>query len=260
MLLLASSAAATETDWVEVAPDVSIRIVSSDSVSDEGTVWMGLEVDMPADTKTYWRVPGESGIPLVIDTTGSQGVTGLEVAWPFPKRETSAGYLDHAFYGHVLIPFQVAVEGDAAVLAADITMGICSDICIPAMAEFELHLDLATPARANDLRIRQALANVPLLDEGTGLLGEARFDAETERLMVEFEDAGFDPSSMIAEIVDTPLLFGEPEVGPGEVLSFPLMGRAEPSELGNAQARFTFDTPEGPYEIVRPLVADGAAQ
>lgn len=257
LLSPAGAALAEETDWVEVAPDVSVRLVSSDIVTQDGTVWMGLEIDMPQTTKTYWRVPGESGMPMVIDTAGSRGVSALEIAWPYPKRETKEGYLDHAFYGRVLFPLAVAVDADEPLLAAEITMGICSDICVPATASLELAPTLDEPDSANDFRIRQALATVPLPHDGEGLLGEATFDAEQGTLLVELGDTEFDPSTMIAEIADSSLIFGVPEVSADETaLSFPLLGRIEAGQLDDVQARFTFDTPEGPFEIMRPLTAE----
>lgn len=258
LLACAAPASAAQTDWVEVAPEVSLRLVSADVVTPEGTVWMGLEVDMPATTKTYWRVPGESGLPLTFDTTGSEGIGEIDIAWPYPKRETAGGYLDHAFYGRVLIPFQVAVEGDAPKFVADVAMGVCSDICVPVSTRFELAPALDAPDSTSDLRIRQALANVPLPHDGEGLLGKASFDAQEGAILVDLEDSRFDPASMIAEIAGSNLLFGEPELSPdGATLSFPLLGRFEAEDIAGGQARFTFDTPDGPFEILRPLTIAG---
>lgn len=253
----ATAAAAAETDWVEVAPDVTVRLVSSDVVTPENTIWMGLEIAMPETTKTYWRVPGESGIPMVIDTAGSRGVEGVEIAWPYPRRETAQGYLDHAFYGHVLFPLAVSVgEGDP-VLSADITMGICSEVCVPANIRLELAATLAEPDSANDLRIRQALATVPLPHDGEGVLGDARFDGEQDALLVALSDPGFDAASMIAEIADSHMIFGEPQMNAdATALSFPLLGRVAADDLEGAEARFTFDTPDGPYEIMRKLTVE----
>ena len=244
---------ASETEWVEVAPAVSVRLVSSDILGDDGMVWMGLEIDMPADTKTYWRVPGETGLPLVIETAESRDIGEVEIAWPYPDREIAEGYLDHAFYGHVLFPLAVAIDGDAPVLVADITMGICSDICVPANVSLEIAPALDAPDGPNDFRIRQALAAVPLPHDGEGILGEARFDMTAEALIVELLDPGFDYTSVIAHISSSPLVFGEPEiVAPGR-LSFALLGRAGPEALRGASALFTFNSEDGPFEIVRPL-------
>lgn len=259
-LCWAAPLGAAETGWVEVAPDVSVRLVSADTVSEENTIWMGLEIDMPETTKTYWRIPGETGVPLAIETAGSHGIEGLEVAWPYPKRETAEGYLDHAFYGRVLLPIAVTVYADDPLLVAEITLGVCSDVCVPATARFELAPKLDEPDHANDFRIRQALATVPLPHDGEGLLGEAKFDAQAATLLVALDDPDFDPSSMIAEIAGSSLIFGVPEVTNGAVLAFPLLGRVEVGEMEGAQARFTFDTPDGPFEITRPLAVEGLAE
>ncbi|MBN13849.1 MAG: hypothetical protein CMJ15_01295 [Pelagibacterium sp.] len=252
-LSIAVPCLASETEWVEVAQDVSVRLVSSDTLGDDGTVWMGLEIDMPADTKTYWRVPGETGLPLVIETAGSRHIQGVEIAWPYPKREVAEGYLDHAFYGHVLFPLAVAVDGDAPILVADITMGVCSDICVPANLSLEIAPPLDAPDGPNDFRIRQALAAVPLPLDGEGILGAARFDMKAEAMIVDLLDPGFDYTSMIAHIADSNLVFGEPEIVEPGRLSFALLGRAGPETLRDASAHFTFDSQDGPFEIIRPL-------
>lgn len=257
LFLTAIPAVAAETDWVEIAEDVSIRLVSSDIVTQDGTIWMGLEIDMPETTKTYWRIPGEAGLPMVIDTLGSRGVADLEIAWPYPTRETAQGYLDHAIYGHVLFPLSVTIGADDPLLVADITMGICSEVCVPATVQLELAPSFDEPDNANALRIRQALATVPLPHDGEGLLGNARYDVEQGALVVGLSDPDFDPSSMIAEIAGSSLIFGVPELNAEQaVLSFPLLGRVEIGELDGASARFTFDTSNGPYQIMRPLSAE----
>lgn len=245
---------AGETDWVEIAPDTSVRLVSSDSLDADGILWMGLEFDMPLTTKTYWRVPGETGIPLSVDTADAQGIIELDVVWPYPVRETTAGYVDHAFYGRVLLPLQVAVEGDAPRIVTDLTLGVCSDICVPAAARLELAPDLTTPDRANGLRIRQALAEVPLPHAGDDILGDAAFDSESGALVVALYDKAFDPASMIAEIAGSLHVFGPPEMSPNaDALVFPLLGRSNPGAFDAASARFTYDSTDGPYEISRVI-------
>ncbi|MAN76791.1 MAG: hypothetical protein CML24_06270 [Rhizobiales bacterium] len=258
-LALSAVGVAAETDWVEVAPDVSVRLISSDTLTDEGLVWMGLEIDMPADTKTYWRVPGETGLPLIIDTEGSRDIGGVEIAWPYPKREVAGGYLDHAFYGHVVFPLAVAIEGDSPLLVADITLGVCSDVCVPANASIEIAPALEAPDGPNDFRIRQALATVPLPHDGDGILGAARFDVNTEAIIVDLLEPGFDHTSMIADIAGSSLVFGEPEIVEPSRLSFPLLGRVGPEALRDAKARFTFNGDDGPFEIIRPLAGTESA-
>src|SRR5689334_17951154 len=94
LTLLTLPAAAAETSWQELSPGVRLRLISSDVLKPDGTTMVALELDMPQNTNTYWRVPGESGIPTEIDTAGSSGISAHEILWPFPLIETKAGLTD----------------------------------------------------------------------------------------------------------------------------------------------------------------------
>lgn len=248
---------AAETGWVELAPDVSMRLVSSDSVTDDGILWMGFEIDMPEGTKTYWRVPGESGIPMVLDDSASVGLGSVKAVWPFPKRETGNGYLDHSYYGWTLIPLSAPVEAETASISLKVTLGICSDICVPATARFDLPVDLAAPDQAHAFRIRQALAEVPEPTGAEDILGKAVLDVSGNVLHVERKASDFDPASMIAEIDGTMTVFDTPRLtDDGKMISFPVLGRVTPEMLADGLVRLSYDTGRGPYETTRPLTVD----
>lgn len=256
-VLLASPAMGTQSAWVELMPGVDLRLVSSDVMTEEGTVWMGLEFDMPEDTKTYWRVPGESGIPLELDATASTGIGSIDVAWPYPHREVYDGYLDHSYYGPTLIPLEVPVTADDPRIVLDIMVGICSDICVPAMAQLELAPDLGTPDAANQLRIRQALAQVPLPTEATDLFGTAHFDPDDKTIVLSREADDLDPETVIAELVGTAMVFDAPTVSEdGATMVFPVLGRVDPETFAGGTMRFSFATEEGSFEALRAVTMD----
>ncbi len=253
MSFFAAPALAAEGEWTTLAPDTTARLISSDTVSQDGTVWMGIEIQMPSDTKTYWRIPGESGVPLALDISGSTGIENATLAWPYPLRETRDGYLDHVYYGHVVIPFSVSVTSERPNLVADISLGICSDVCVPAMASLELVPTIDEPDAANTLRLRQALAQVPLAHSAEAVFGSARFDPASGYAEVEINDPAIEPGAVIAEIEGKMAVFGVPERSGDGAFVFPLMGRIDAGALEGAQLKLTFDTPDGPFETTRPL-------
>lgn len=257
LVLSALPALSAETDWVELAPDVHMRLVSSNTVDENGLMWMGLEIDMPPDTKTYWRVPGESGIPLVLTDRASQGVGAMEIAWPFPQREADSGYLDHSFYGWTMIPIGARSEGDTGSVDIEAMLGICSDICVPATARFDLDFDLAAPDSSHAFRIRQALAEVPQADPAEGVIGEAHLDRDEKTVVVDWLGGEIDPSSVIAELDGTLTVFDVPTLASdGGTLIFPVLGRIPADMFENAHMRFSYDTGEGSFETTRPLILD----
>src|SRR5208282_6171329 len=74
----------------------------------------GIEIRLDPGWKTYWREPGDSGVPPTFDFSGSENVKAVTVLWPAPGRfpdgagGNSIGYLDH-----VILPLRVA-PADAA--------------------------------------------------------------------------------------------------------------------------------------------------
>lgn len=259
LVLLVIAAAPTplfagETGWQEIMSDVKIRMISGDIVSSDNTAWAALEIDMPQGVKTYWRVPGESGIPTMIDFSGSRGIGETRMAWPMPKREKAEGYLDHAYYGDVVLPIELDVTEVTVALKADVTLGVCSDICVPVNIAFDHSFDFAAPDRANALRIEQALATVPLSHDGEDLFGTAMIEGRTGQLSVELRSS-IDPAEIIAEIDGSMALFDVPTLSAdGKWLEFGFLGRAADLDIGEGRVRLSFPTSDGPLEVMRPLV------
>jgi DsbC/DsbD-like thiol-disulfide interchange protein len=251
--LIATPVLAAATDWQEVAPGARVRVISSDVLNADGTTLAGLEIDMPMNTKTYWRVPGETGIPTTLDLTGSTGVTAHQILWPYPIIDTAAGYVDYVYYGPTVLPLRLTVDGDAR-LELSVVMGICSDICVPAQGKFSLPLSFDKPDAGQGVRLDQAVANVPLAPED-GVIGDVGFDTTSAMLWVTLDSPDVDPASVIAAPGDGGLLFGAPQKGPDKgVVLLPLLGGSGENGLVGQPVQITFMTPMGPYEVAREVV------
>jgi DsbC/DsbD-like thiol-disulfide interchange protein len=126
-----------------------------------GESWLaGIEIDLDSGFKTYWRNPGDSGLPPRFDWAGSKNVAAVEIRWPAPSRHEDAAGIAHTYGRKVVLPVLVreAEAGKPVELALSIDYGICKDICIPAHAE----LSLSLPGRSHDrAAIEEALARVP---------------------------------------------------------------------------------------------------
>lgn len=246
---------ASQTPWQDVAPGVKMRLVASNNITPQGTTWIGLEIEMPEDTKTYWRVPGESGIPAQFDFTRSQGIAGHEIVWPVPMRETDKGYVDHVYYGHTVLPLELEIDAEEILVDVDVVLGICSDVCVPVSANFSQLLDFEQLDRANGLRIDQARAMAPVDWDGDNeLFGAARFEPDARAVTVVFERTGDDIDTVIAHIADSMALFGPPERDEdNSALVFPLLGNGKSIPNAGDHLHLTFLTRNGAYEVVRVL-------
>jgi DsbC/DsbD-like thiol-disulfide interchange protein len=252
-LALVAPAAAGETPWRELAPGVKARLISADTLRTDGTVLVGLEIDMPANTKTYWRLPGETGIAAELDFTGSRGVGKGSVQWPYPTVDQTKGYLDYVYYGPTVLPIAVSVEGTEPEIALTATLGICSEICVPAIASFHLPLALGTADPGHSLRLTQAMAEVPLPWDGQAdAVGEVEVVASPEAgVTVALADTVVEPESVIVDADNPALLFGTPQKSPdGRTVFLPLLD-SDTTGLEGVPVRVTFMTATGPYEITR---------
>jgi DsbC/DsbD-like thiol-disulfide interchange protein len=249
--------AAGETAWQELAPGVSVRLISEGVVDAAGNSMMAMEINMPADTKTYWRIPGETGLPMEIDFSQSVGVAGAVQHWPHPMREDQKGYLDYVYYGHTVLPIELQVSDAGGVVDLEATLGICSDICVPAQARLSLPVADAERDDANALRIRQALASVPIAwDAGDEPIGRVEVLPDASAVLVEIVGAEIDPASLIVAGGPGAPLFGAPQKSPqGDLVQLPIIGKTDNSGLDGMEVDLSFMTPMGAYEISRTLEA-----
>jgi DsbC/DsbD-like thiol-disulfide interchange protein len=254
---LVTPAFAGATGWQELAPDTRVRLITSDKVDAAHKMLAAIELDMPVNTKTYWRVPGETGIPTTLDLDGSDGIAAPRFLWPYPTIDNVEGYTDFVYYGPVTIPVEFTLEGPAPTLRASLLMGVCSDICVPAMANFEFAIDLSKPDTGQEIRIEQALANTPI--EWTGpaeTIGDPSFDPARGSVKVPVDTSQVDPGSVIADASDSGHLLGAPQKSPEpDVVTLPLMGGDDGAGLVGQPIQIIFMTQDGPYQVTRRVKA-----
>ena len=136
--------------------------VSLISGGQEGGVWQaGILVELEAEWKTYWRMPGDSGIPPQFDWAGSENSAAIEVGFPVPSRFNDAAGETIGYHDQVVFPVFVKPEKlDAAVsLQLNMFFAVCKDVCIPAKAKAETALSASA---ANPL-LEEWLKRLPRL-------------------------------------------------------------------------------------------------
>lgn len=246
--------AAAETPWQTVAPGVTLRLVSAGSVKPDGTTWIGVELNMPAQTKTYWRIPGETGLPTELNFAGSQGVIANTIFWPYPQRDQSAHYVDYVYHGPTLLPVQLQLDAPTAQIEVSVVMGVCSDICVPAQAHFSLPVDAAKDM-PNGLRIRQAVAMAPIAwDNGAEPIGDVHYRPAEHVLEVQITSPDLDPDSLIAATEKGEPLFGAPQKSPEpNLVLIPVLGKTAEINLESQSVQLTFTTGMGAYEVTRSV-------
>ena len=131
--------------------------------SRSGAVLMGgIAFQLQPGWKTYWRTPGDSGVPPRFDFSKSENIEAVTVLWPAPtKFDDGAGGYSLGYHDQVVLPLRiVAKNADKPVtLRADINYAVCEKLCIPVEASAELAI--ASVASTEDSALFAALDTVP---------------------------------------------------------------------------------------------------
>jgi len=121
----------------------------------------GIEIRLAPGWKTYWRYPGDSGIPPRFDFSQSKNVKSVTVRYPAPHRLTDESGTSIGYKHDVIFPLDVVPEdsGKPVTLSLAIDYGVCEKICVPVDAKAELTIG-GKPSE-QDARIAAADARVP---------------------------------------------------------------------------------------------------
>jgi DsbC/DsbD-like thiol-disulfide interchange protein len=189
---------------------------------------------------------------MTFDFSASSGVSDAEVLWPYPRIETEGGFRDYVYRGSVVIPVEFSPHGAEAILDAQVSLGICSEICIPVFARFTLPVPAGQDDAAHSIRLDQAMREVPVLwDQPSQPFTTVEVGLDGS-LHLYGADAAVIPDSVIADVGDPAILFQTPKKSPdGRLMTLKPLGQADGRALEGTSVQLTFLTSMGPYAVSR---------
>jgi thiol:disulfide interchange protein DsbD len=153
-----------------VTPQVEATLVSgAEAVAPGARVWVGLNMVMARGWHTYWRNPGESGLPTEITWTLPPGAEVGPIVWPAPTRQPFDTLMNYGFSGEVLLAMPLTVPANARPgqtlrLEAQAFWLVCERVCIPQDGFFAIEVPVAASTRADATwgpRLEAAVAAAP---------------------------------------------------------------------------------------------------
>lgn len=165
----------------------------------------GVEIRLAQGWKTYWRYPGDSGVPPHFDFSASENVKTVSVLWPAPQRFDDAEGATIGYKNNVVFPVQIERKEPEHPVILRMTLGyaICERLCIPVEARAEVAIDGKTAG--NEAVIAAAEASVP---SPQALRASAPLSiwnisrdagAKPERVLVDVQAAADMPVTLFAE-------------------------------------------------------------
>ena len=171
-------------------PQVKAELVAHapEGVAPGKPVWLGLLIEHQPHWHTYWKNPGDSGLPTTLDWQLPAGLKAGDIQWPTPARLPIGPLMNYGYEGRLLLPVPVQVSQPVAGASASIKLKadwlVCKDVCIPESGEFTLDLPVQAATAGHAALFAAAQAAQPQV------LASAKGSARVEGQELVVELAG----------------------------------------------------------------------
>ncbi|MFI0845683.1 protein-disulfide reductase DsbD domain-containing protein [Mesorhizobium sp. IMUNJ 23232] len=159
---LAGAASASSSPWIDVQ-GARVRLVTSGNPDNDGVLRGALEINLVPGWKTYWRDPGDAGVPPMIDVTASTNIKSADLDFPAPERHDEGDFSWAGYDRPVSLPVSFRLEDATKPVSvrASIFLGVCETICVPVKADIAID-PAADPDNPDDATtVSAALASLP---------------------------------------------------------------------------------------------------
>lgn len=259
ILLLAVASTTTRAEdaspWIRDSHS-SVRLIAG---SRSGNVFLGgVGFEIQPGWKTYWRVPGDSGVPPRFDFSKSSNIENVTILWPAPmKFPDGNGGTSFGYQKQVILPLRIlAKNADKPVtLRADINYAVCEKLCVPVEAKAELNF--VSESSTEDNNISAALDTVPkpakIGDTGPLTIRDVRRDGKVG-VVVDVVAADGKDANLFAEGPTLDWALPVPKLvkhAPGGIqrFAFDLDGLPPGASPDNATLKLTLTGNGGAYEF-----------
>lgn len=232
---LPTASARADTSAWDGDARAGVRLISGGTKAEAGQPAMraGVEIRLAPGWKTYWRYPGDSGVPPSFDFAKSENVKSVRVSWPAPERMVEADGVIIGYRNNVLFPLAVEPNDPSkpVVLRLALDYAICEKVCIPAQAKAELTLNPSGSAEPSIAAAEKSVPRAQPVGAGAPLSVKAitRDDSrKPARVLVDIAAPSGIPVSVFAE-------------GPSDDWALPVPDKVDGAPAGLQRFAFALD-------------------
>ncbi|WP_448951275.1 protein-disulfide reductase DsbD domain-containing protein [Labrys neptuniae] len=225
----------------------------------------GLQIKLAPGWKTYWRSPGDAGIPPTFDWSKSQNLREITVLWPAPARFDQEGASSAVYHDEVVLPLKVsAVDPSKPVtLSLGLDYAACKTICVPAKGSADLTLSPGPAADGEGSEaIDKAASQVPVVQAigaaGPLAIKQVQLDQSTRPARLTIEVSTPSPAALFVEgpakwYLPVPSPADDADKADPHRFVLPLEGLPKGATLAGNELRFTLSTGEAGVESLYRL-------
>jgi suppressor for copper-sensitivity B len=146
------------------ADPVLISLVPGRYEQGSKLAYFGMKVSMEKGWHTYWKSPGEGGLPPEMKVTRAENATGMTMLWPAPSIIRSLGEDIVGYETEVLFPLAVpvATPGQPVDISLNVTVYACSNICVPFRQEISSRNEVGSGSSIKVAEVDKWVTRVPM--------------------------------------------------------------------------------------------------
>lgn len=184
-LTLAGAARAADASAWSQDSRSAMRLIAGGNKSGEAPLRAGIEIKMQPGWHTYWRYPGDSGVPPRFDFSGSDNLKTAKVLYPAPRLHNDGGGRSLGYENSVIFPVHVTPKqpGKPVTLRVKLDYAVCEKLCVPAEGRAELSVSDGDGAPDGALNAAEALVPKPVAATEIGLTAR-RVNGGTKPLVI----------------------------------------------------------------------------
>ena len=125
-------------------------LASVDAVHPGDEILVGVHQRIIPHWHTYWKNPGDSGLPTTIDYVLPAGAAAGDIQWPTPSLITLGPVTNYGYENEVTLLSSVKVPADSVSgsvfpVKATVKWLVCEETCIPQKVDLALDLPVISP-------------------------------------------------------------------------------------------------------------------
>lgn len=187
--LVLGVAAQAAPSAVVKTPQVRAELVAHapQGVAPGRPLWLGLRIEHQPHWHTYWKNPGDSGLPTTLNWTLPPGFEVGPISWPTPQALPVGPLMNYGYEGSVLLSVPVTVTrapgGDGLKVGLQAQWLVCKEVCIPEEGEFTLSVPISAAYAPHAAGFEAAWARTP--QPNAQIAASGQISPEGIRLRVE---------------------------------------------------------------------------